>query len=70
MIKARGRTGDGRPLLLLGLSSENWVRLLADEPISFDASSLGFAAQVVIVGGRTEDAIEKRLREVGLIRDD
>lgn len=66
MIRASGRTGDGRPLLVLGLSSENWGRLLAGEPIAFDARPLGVKCQVVIVGGRTEDAITADLERAGL----
>jgi hypothetical protein len=67
MIKAPGRTPDGRPLLLLGLSAENMTRLMADEPIVIDTDQLGnaFAGMpsmaIVIVGGRTEDAIVEQL---------
>lgn len=68
MIRAGGRTGDGRPLLLLGLSGENWARLLAGEPIALDARPIvGVDCQVVIVGGRTEDAITAELERVGLL---
>jgi hypothetical protein len=68
MIKAVGRTGLGRPLLILGLSGENVTRLMADEPISFDLAELGLPPmRVVIVGGRTEDAITEQLAEHGLL---
>lgn len=71
MIKALGRTGDGRPLLILGLSGENVTRLMADEPISFDLEAMGLpACQLVIVGGRTEQAIMDQLRGVGLVSGD
>lgn len=69
MIKAPGRTADGRPLLVLGLSGENMTRLMADEPIVVDVDQLGpqFSGLpslvVVIVGGRTEDEIVSSLRE-------
>jgi len=67
MIKAAGRLQDGRPLLILGLSGENMTRLMADEPISIDLAQLGLPPmQVLIVGGRTEDAITEQLREAGL----
>jgi hypothetical protein len=68
MIKAVG-AHDGQPMLLLGLSGENMTRLMADEPIRFDTSELpGLPAMVVvIVGGRTEDAILAQLRNVGLL---
>lgn len=68
MIKATGKTGDGRPMVLLGLSGENVTRLMADEPIQFDLAELGLPPMVVvIVGGRTEDAITEKLREAGLL---
>lgn len=68
MIKALGRTGAGVPLLVLGLSAENVRRLLADEPITFNLSELGLPpAQVIIVGGPTEDAIMGLLAGRGLL---
>jgi hypothetical protein len=63
VIKATGRTGDGRPLLILGLSGENVTRLTAGEPIRFDTASVGLPPCVVlIVYGRTEDAIAADLK--------
>lgn len=71
MIKATGRTGDGRPIVLLGLSGENVTRLMAEEPIRFDLAELGLPPTVVvIVGGRTEDAITEKLTKVGLVDSD
>ena len=68
MIKALGRTGLGLPLLILGLSGENVTRLMADEPISFDLADLGLPPmRVIIVGGRTEDAITEQLTGHGLL---
>lgn len=68
MIKAVGRTGLGSPLLILGLSGENMTRLMAGEPISFDLADLGLPPmRVIIVGGRTEDAITGHLAEHGLL---
>lgn len=68
MLKASGRAGDGRPLVILGLSGENMTRLMADEPIEFDLVDLGLPpTQVVIVGGRTEDDIAEQLRGRGLL---
>lgn len=69
MIKAVGRDGLGRPLLIIGLSGENMTRLMADEPIRFDMAEVGLPPlTVVIVGGRTEDAITEQLTGVGLLR--
>lgn len=69
MIKATGRTGDGRPLLVLGLSGENVTRLAAGEPIRFDLASVGMPPCVVlIVYGRTEDEIAVDLqRHLGAV---
>ena len=68
MIKARGRTGDGKPLVILGLSGEAMARLMADEPIQVNLAEMGLpACLVVIVGGRTELAITQRLERTGLL---
>ncbi len=71
MIKATGRTGDGKPLVVLGLSGENMTRLMADEPIPVDLGELGLPPmQVLLVGGRTEQAIVEQLKSVGLLAPD
>jgi hypothetical protein len=63
MIKAAGQH-NGRPMLVIGLSGENMTRLMAGEPILFDAEALGLPAMsVLVVGGRTEDAITADLRK-------
>lgn len=68
MSKASGRTGDGTPLVVLGLSGENITRLMADEPIWFNLAELGFSSvEVLIVGGRTEDSIVTDLQDAGVI---
>lgn len=67
MLKAAGRTADNRPVLLLGLSGENMTRLMAGEPIDINAADLGLPAmQIVILGGRTEQAILDQLHTHGL----
>lgn len=71
MIKARGRTGDGTPLVVIGLSGENMTRLMAKEPIRFDLADLGLPpTQVVIVGGRTEEDIAVDLQTAGLLESE
>lgn len=65
MSKACGEVG-GRPMMLFGLSGENVTRLMAGEPILFDATPFGFDGNVVIVGGRTEQDITDELRKYGL----
>lgn len=67
MIKAAGTFG-GKPTLILGLSGENMTRLMAGEPIMLDTAALGLPEMtVVVVGGRTEDAITADLRRHGLV---
>lgn len=68
MLNAAGRTADGRPLLMLGLSGENMTRLMAGEPIILEAEKFGLdPMQVLICGGRTEHDILDRLRSHHLI---
>lgn len=69
MLKALGRTGDGKPVLILGLSGENVARLMANEPILVDVTKSfgGPPMMVVIVGGRTEDDIKDQLVRNGLL---
>jgi hypothetical protein len=44
------------------------VRLMANEPIRLQLAELGLTPMtVVIVGGRTEDAILAQLRDAGLV---
>jgi hypothetical protein len=67
MIKAAGVHNE-KPLLILGLSGENVTRLMAGEPILLDTAPLGLPEMsVVVVGGRTEQAILDDLRAHGLI---
>lgn len=69
MIKALGRAGDGTPLLILGLSGENMTRLMADEPIRVSLADFDLpACYVVLVGGRTEDAIAESLKSHDLLQ--
>lgn len=70
MIRATGEI-DGRPLLILGLSGENMTRLMADEPIRIDLAPLGLPdITVLVVGGRTEEAIMDQLRTTLARQDD
>lgn len=66
VIKAKLVGADGRPTILIGLSGENVTRLVAGEPILFDADQLGFPGNVVVVYGRTEAGILESLRADGL----
>lgn len=71
MLKASGQTGDGRPLVVLGLSEENVSRLVAQKPVRLDLADVGLSpTEVVIVYGQTEADIEKKLAESGLLGPD
>jgi hypothetical protein len=69
MIKALTSIA-GRPVVVLGLSDENWHRLRTGgdeglgQPIRFNLRELGLPPlTVVILGGRTEDSIKEVLGE-------
>jgi hypothetical protein len=66
MIRAGGKSGDGRPILFLGLSRANCDRLLDDQPIAFDASAFGFDGRIVLVAGESEETITRQLRAAGV----
>jgi hypothetical protein len=53
-------------MMLLGLSGENITRLVAGEPIGFDAAGLGFPGMVVIHYGKTEADIQADIEQHGL----
>jgi hypothetical protein len=58
----------GQPLMLiLGLSGENVTRLVAGEPIAFEAADLGLPEMtVVIMYGKTEADIAKEFEANGV----
>lgn len=63
MIKASGKTGDGRPFVLLGLSGENVTRMVAGEPVKLNLKDVGLDdIEVAIVYGKTESDIVEQLR--------
>lgn len=68
MIKGRGETKTGEPLLLIGLSHENLSRLVADEPILFDTGPLGLPPmKVAIMAGKTEAEIARHFKTAQVI---
>lgn len=52
MLKAAGRTGDGRPFVLLGLTGDSMTRLMADEPIVVELKALGLPDVQVAIAYR------------------
>lgn len=67
MIKARGRTGDGDPLMLLGLTGETVTRLVAGEPVLFDGRCVGFEGHVLLIYGRDQGELVAELGRHGLL---
>jgi hypothetical protein len=69
MIKAAGRTGDGRPLLILGLTEENVTRLTGGEPVRVPAAhlrALGLPpVEIAITYGPDEESIAAEIRVAG-----
>jgi hypothetical protein len=55
MMRAKGRTGDGRPLLIIGLEAGNIERLKDGKPIRFDMASHGIIGECIIVYGETAE---------------
>jgi hypothetical protein len=67
MLKASGTQPDGRPLIVLGLSYENVIRLKNGDPIDFPLDDLGVAADVAIFYGKTEEEMRQTLIAGGLV---
>lgn len=59
MLKLRGQSEDGSPVMIFGLSYENLRRLKAGEPIGFSLEELGLQGSVIICAGPTENDIAK-----------
>ncbi len=55
MMRAGGRTADGRPLIALGLERGNFERLERGMPIYFDMAPLGIVGQCLIIFGETAE---------------
>lgn len=55
MMRASGRTEDGRPLLVIGLERGNIERLQAGNPIKFDMAQHGIEGECLIVFGETAE---------------
>lgn len=63
MIKAGAISGDGTPLLILGLSRKNCELLLEGNPIPVECEPIvGMKLRVLIIAGETEGVMEAQLR--------
>lgn len=65
MLRAVSHDAFGRPTLVIGLTDENWRRLLSNQ-IKFDANDLGLDATIVIFRGRDIRDLKGKAVELGL----
>jgi hypothetical protein len=70
MIKARGQTVGGAPILIFGLSRMNTDRLHAGMPIRVDLRELGLEGLLFIIAGETEEALGASLKDANLVGPD
>jgi hypothetical protein len=66
MFKAKAKAGDGRTLVILGLSDENIARLQQGQPIYFDTDQLKIPAgetvgHICLLYGKDEATIAHEL---------
>ena len=62
MIKATMETGEGKNVLVLGISAENVIRLKEGKPIHITGEELGLECDVLLVYGETESQIYQDLQ--------
>lgn len=67
MLKAIGKTKDGKRAILLGLSRRNCEKLLEGKPIEVDVGTMcpGFNLIICLMADETEAAMLKELRRRG-----
>jgi len=66
MLRTVTRGGDGRDVVVLGLTEENW-HLLSSKPILLDLRDVGLDVQVVVYRARDVDDLKVRAVELGLV---
>jgi len=65
MLRTVTRTTDGREVVVLGLTEENW-RLLSAKPILAEFRDVGLDVQVVVFRARDADELKVKAVELGL----
>ena len=60
---------DGRPLIVIGLSSKNLDMLRARRPCLINMDELGGKGEVAIMWGETEQAIWDEMKQAGMVSD-
>lgn len=69
MIKAAGKTGDGTPLLLIGLSAEDIKQLQQGRATEFTTAPLGLPVmRIVVAAGQAGSDILDKMRDQDLTR--
>lgn len=58
MIKATGVDGEGKKIVIFGLSFENIERLKAGDPISIDLAEMGMEGRAYIFAGPDEAVMQ------------
>lgn len=66
MLKIRITTGNGKPLVLLGLTRENVDRLQANQPILVDLAEVGLEGHLGLLVGEDQDDILRQLADAGV----
>ncbi len=69
MLIGTGESGNGLPLLLLGLSAGNLQLLKEDRPIERDLTPVGFSCKLIVIYGETEEAIAARIKGGVLVKN-
>jgi hypothetical protein len=65
LLRALARDASGQPILVLGLTEDNWLGMLGNN-INFDASDIGLLVNVVIFRARDARELKAKAVEIGI----
>jgi hypothetical protein len=65
LLRALARDASGQPILVLGLTEDNWRGLLENN-INFNASDIGLPVNVVIFRARDARELKAKAVEIGI----
>jgi hypothetical protein len=65
MLRALARDASGQSILVLGLTEDNWLRMLENN-INFDASDIGLQVNVVVFRARDARELKAKAVEIGI----
>lgn len=67
MVKMTATTGDGRTIVIVGMSQANVDRIKAGEPLVWELKDVGIPSVIVtVMFVETEDAIAEEMRGTGI----